>query len=543
MVDYKFAFDSAFNAPLTKTGRVEKYNRFHDRVGRFASHGAHMDTGHGAPTDHAREGFKEIMKPYLARMSGHGTPGERDIHEMHVEIEAGGKIRDEIDRRTVKLVASPEYVQRHAELSSVSDRAATEYQLRDSMPVEDSSWNARWQAERQARSETYRTSNALTKAVRESPVYERLRSERDTLQQERDSVVREIDPIRERLSREFIAREGHKPGFQAYQAELKFINDNLPSHLVERRTKLQEELNQVGDYIREAHNVGETHASVYGRGQSDTPSKKFQLSPDNPFRIDAEYMRRVEEHDASRAAYRKAKGELRRAQSEPTASQALYQKYIDAQKELKSFELQSRRGVITEVLGDAGVKFSDGKVALRGKFPSAIMDDVNDGNAIRTTSSKRSKAITSLEKVAPYIPARWVQHSPTIDISWNSNGRGFHSSGKIQTASNNTTLHEMIHSAEATVPGFTSFEKEFYQYRTGGAETQKLSKLQPGLRYRSHEISIPDKFYDAYCGKSYGGRAYELMTMGYADLMFPRGAKRIDPEYEAWVWAVIMRTS
>jgi hypothetical protein len=540
MTDFGLGFDESFDGRVAVPAKaVEKYNRFHDRLGRFASHGAHTDTGHGASVDHARESFKATMRKHLERMSGHGKPGERDLSEMHVEIEAGGAVRDEIARRTFAVTRSDAYVKRDRELAAAVERTRTAVR-----PSSNPEWSLpTWESKNSAEMDQYNAETAFNTARMRSPVADRLNAEAKALQGEHRSVLGEIEPHRKRLQNEYLSQHGGDGTYSGYLAERKYIEDNLPRDLVARRDAISARQEEIERHMFEARNVGLTHATVHGRGNSSTPSKIVELSVDNPFRVDPEFMRRAEERDAARAAYKKAKREHSRARRESaqTRAEILGSGYKESLAALIAFRGDTRRGVIKEVLSDAGVRFSEGHVLLHSE---SDMPSVDAGNAIRTFSSKRSKAISSLETVAPYFPANWVRHTETIGISWNAHGRGFYSSGTIETAAHNTTMHEMVHSFETSVPGLIDYEKEFYAYRTSGGELQQLKKLQPGYRYRAHERAIPDKFYDAYCGKSYEGRFYELMTMGYSDIMFPRKrTKEIDPEYEAWVWGVIMRTS
>lgn len=71
-------------------------------------------------------------------------------------------------------------------------------------------------------------------------------------------------------------------------------------------------------------------------------------------------------------------------------------------------------------------------------------------------------------------------------------------------------VHELGHNMEHVVKGILSHEKSFYERRTAGEALMKL-----GGNYKSSEVTRKDHFLDPYMGKDYGGRAYELVSMGF----------------------------
>jgi hypothetical protein len=87
-------------------------------------------------------------------------------------------------------------------------------------------------------------------------------------------------------------------------------------------------------------------------------------------------------------------------------------------------------------------------------------------------------------------------------------------SGDLQ----DTALHEMMHRMEDLRPAIKAAEKSFYDRRTAGEASQPLSSLYPGSGYRRDEIARKDAFDKAYSGKDYGGRYYEVVSMGVEDL-------------------------
>lgn len=115
-------------------------------------------------------------------------------------------------------------------------------------------------------------------------------------------------------------------------------------------------------------------------------------------------------------------------------------------------------------------------------------------------------------------PSSWVQAS--IDKSAlhvKKVGRGYYDdhlnelmiSGDGDDA-RNTAVHEVGHRMESTIRGILNAEKQFYEERTSGEETEWL-----GYGYGRTERTRRDDFVSEYMGKDYGGTAYELVAMGF----------------------------
>jgi len=77
-----------------------------------------------------------------------------------------------------------------------------------------------------------------------------------------------------------------------------------------------------------------------------------------------------------------------------------------------------------------------------------------------------------------------------------------------------TAVHEVTHMMERAVPNLNMLEGEFWRRRTAGERPRWLG---PG--YGKSEVSILDDFAHPYIGKDYGGRAYEVATMGVEDAL------------------------
>lgn len=73
---------------------------------------------------------------------------------------------------------------------------------------------------------------------------------------------------------------------------------------------------------------------------------------------------------------------------------------------------------------------------------------------------------------------------------------------------------------------------EFLRYRTAGERARPLREITGNIFYGRSEIARPDKFFNPYCGKDYGDRATEILSMGVERLTRePMVFYNSDPEY------------
>lgn len=114
----------------------------------------------------------------------------------------------------------------------------------------------------------------------------------------------------------------------------------------------------------------------------------------------------------------------------------------------------------------------------------------------------------------------------------------------INTLSTNDKLqnaiHELIHRMEYTHSGLLQAEKVFYKRRTENEKLTKLSDIYPDLAYKDFEVTKKDKFIDAYMGKDYNGKAYELLTMGLETLYSNPEKIWKDSDMTTWLYGVLI---
>lgn len=98
-----------------------------------------------------------------------------------------------------------------------------------------------------------------------------------------------------------------------------------------------------------------------------------------------------------------------------------------------------------------------------------------------------------------------------------------------------TNIHELGHRMEYAIPGILQAEKEFYKIRTKGERLKWL-----GAGYDKDEKTRFDKFMSPYMGKDYGGRAFELVSMGFENIYTNYDQfMKTDPDMAKWILGIL----
>lgn len=169
----------------------------------------------------------------------------------------------------------------------------------------------------------------------------------------------------------------------------------------------------------------------------------------------------------------------------------------------------------------------------------------------RITRSQRGavKAQKILGQATQYLPRDWIKRMRPLDAGTTARGyhRGFGSKAAEIRISNSTpritqgkgkdpeglstALHELGHEVEER-QFIREMERSFYEYRTKGESLVRHSGYGAKERFRD------DKFSEFYMGKDYGGRNYELLTMGLEDVFKTSPADRLDADEEMRHWVL-----
>lgn len=152
----------------------------------------------------------------------------------------------------------------------------------------------------------------------------------------------------------------------------------------------------------------------------------------------------------------------------------------------------------------------------------------------RVSPSRRSlfmQAKDGLEKLY----ADGVFPERPLIVNAERGSRAYHMAGELflpNECDASVTVHEASHFVEFGNPHVHERCLEFLRYRTAGETAQPLRILTGNSAYRRNELARPDKFFHPYCGKDYGDRATEILSMGVERLTRePRKFYNSDPEY------------
>jgi hypothetical protein len=132
-------------------------------------------------------------------------------------------------------------------------------------------------------------------------------------------------------------------------------------------------------------------------------------------------------------------------------------------------------------------------------------------------TTRQSRA--AIEDAMQSLPTSWLQSSrDTSPIGGKIVTRGFYDPARQAVNLSkrggpkpfeSVAFHELGHRFEDSVPGILRLEEAFYRERTAG---EALQWLGPGYGWK--EQARFDRFAHRYMGKDYGGRFYELLSMG-----------------------------
>ena len=147
--------------------------------------------------------------------------------------------------------------------------------------------------------------------------------------------------------------------------------------------------------------------------------------------------------------------------------------------------------------------------------------------------SLRSNAAKVLAEALSYYPTEWIEKSiqrgkltamSSTDrrARYKKTGRAYYDGSESvitvdpkSTRRLGTAVHEVGHRMEEANRGILFSETAYYSRRTKGEVKEKLSDVTGNWSYADYEVTRKDNFLEPYMGKDYGGKAYELVSMGF----------------------------
>ena len=156
---------------------------------------------------------------------------------------------------------------------------------------------------------------------------------------------------------------------------------------------------------------------------------------------------------------------------------------------------------------------------------------------------RKEKVMEALDNVRLHLPTDWVEKGNSRPIRTRYALRGYFIDGRgedtIALSGGKAHMeccafHEMGHRIEYLYPEILELERQFYERRTRGEELQWL-----GAGYKKEEKARFDRFVNAYMGKDYGGKGYELLSMGLESLFCGTYNLSQDTEYQDFLLGIL----
>lgn len=216
----------------------------------------------------------------------------------------------------------------------------------------------------------------------------------------------------------------------------------------------------------------------------------------------------------------------------------LYDIYLDIEREYKNFKAVANAQRLFEAeKRSEQVKDILSQVREMGATPQQLQ---------RQLGKTKSQIRPTVEAALKCYPREWVEMSANRSVlKLKKVARGhYRDSASELTISGEgaqafgTAIHEFGHRMEYTLKDIHSAEQEFYSRRTAGESLRKLKDVT-GRNYGASELTRKDKFLNAYMGKDYGGRAYELVSMGFQYAFTDVEKLLLDEDMAEWIFGLL----
>lgn len=200
----------------------------------------------------------------------------------------------------------------------------------------------------------------------------------------------------------------------------------------------------------------------------------------------------------------------------------------EVQNELKSIAEKMREEL--EIFYDKVADEIPKTQRERAEQLKAILSEIRPMGATKQQlkaqfGSSRSKVRKIFDTALNYYPSDWVETSVNFGVLKTKkpeNRRAYYSPWELvitvmpdDQKKIGTAVHELGHRMEHVIKEILDSETQFYSRRTAGEALKKIRDITGNLGYADNEVARKDKFLSVYMGKDYGGRAYELVSMGF----------------------------
>lgn len=248
-------------------------------------------------------------------------------------------------------------------------------------------------------------------------------------------------------------------------------------------------------------------------------AEKFKLAQINRRLIEPKELGYASKEEAY-ARYKEVERQLNALMDNPAMSEAYYK--------------------MTDIKRDYQGKQQENITELRKKL--AEIREIGGGNHdiaghLNHSRSPMAKVVSDAYDI---YPSEWVEKSVKLgNLTPKKVTRGYYNGKEIAISGDGdqaiaTAIHELGHRFETAVPGIRAAEKMFYERRTAGESLEWL-----GGGYDRSEKTRKDDFLNAYMGKDYGGRAYELVSMGFQYAYADPTKLWEDEDMAQWIYGIL----
>lgn len=171
-----------------------------------------------------------------------------------------------------------------------------------------------------------------------------------------------------------------------------------------------------------------------------------------------------------------------------------------------------------------------------------LRDGFGDGD-LTLAGTGRGKADPLVKAAARFLPREWVEQanafprilSAKMRTGTRANYRHWEDLITLGSPDASTALHELGHRMEYTVSGLADLESVFWRRRAKGERPKWL-----GSGYAKHEVAVSDEFTTRYIGKDYGGRAWEVLTMGLEGIFYDKHGIAKDDDLRDFILGLLV---
>lgn len=161
--------------------------------------------------------------------------------------------------------------------------------------------------------------------------------------------------------------------------------------------------------------------------------------------------------------------------------------------------------------------------------------------------SRRAVREQGIDDFRELVSKRWLTAPDgqpiRVTLVSSSTRRSYMDHGKLVMSPNapgSTVVHEAGHVVEWFHPEVLQSSLRFWERRTAGETSSRLSIFSPGRGYKAYEITRKDAFIDPYVGKDYAGAYTEIFSMGIEYMSKdPLEFWRRDPDHFTYIWDIM----